>query len=84
VSTKPKGVVTRAICEISTNQSSWASRCDGPCCSMQSFERSLEPLDLDPGADLKLPRELVDEISGDGMVLRGGPREALQGEVLYQ
>jgi hypothetical protein len=35
---------------------------------MQSFERSLEPLDLDPGADLKLPRELVDEISGDGMV----------------
>jgi hypothetical protein len=51
---------------------------------MQSFERSLEPLDLDPGADLKLPRELVDEISGDGMVLRGGPREALQGEVLYQ
>jgi hypothetical protein len=51
-------------------QSSWASSCDGPCCSMQSFERSLEPLVVEPRIFLDVLAQLIEEISGDMRVAR--------------
>jgi hypothetical protein len=51
--------VLKNTLELSRMQSSWSRLRIRPRGAVQLIERGAELLDLDPGADLKLPRELI-------------------------